>query len=500
MPPRPPKFHVRLPAFPLPIVIGTDICAISRIKRILRKPFIGRNFARRVLSPHEPRPWQVDRDYGWPSVENTTTKYPAVDDAASLHRAATFLAGRWAAKEAVFKAHPNGKLSLHDVLLLPWWKTIDPSGDIEVEMWSKLKRPDEKMNTINLNDFTTGPWTPEGGNLYKHNGEVIDSNTAEELDTDHTGGSPSVASKDPLTDWLSMAGDTERTEQEQEMAIKSDSETDRFVSFAPMAVIHGRPVAQVTISHDGDYATATCLAYQPSPHPFPYGHLQQDVVPDVNAGTPQRAPGEPLARHEVRPTMNALHQERKFSAQSMADRRIARIQRKQLRRFYMDVRTLVAQWLRRGGYLLRQGHLQLREQRMRTLSFRVNEVLDEHHGDQTAAAAAMMAALQSPPPPIRPAPGRPEGLQIKKHRMQLKKFGFESAMARFRAAKDPARPLQPPPQPLASGYRPLNVKKIVMARSLRSPPPPPASGDRQLNMRVLHLRHLRHGRIEKGES
>ncbi|KAG6168037.1 hypothetical protein E4U11_006187 [Claviceps purpurea] len=111
--------------FPFPIHVGTDICQISRIYAILNSPR-RRRFIHRILAPEEVAQHgtrlgedisveaaKSDRDGTRPG---TGTGKGDVKGSA-LWKTAAFLAGRFAAKEAVIKAHPYRRLTLHDVVV-----------------------------------------------------------------------------------------------------------------------------------------------------------------------------------------------------------------------------------------------------------------------------------------------------------------------------------------------------------------------------------------------
>ncbi|KAL1836479.1 hypothetical protein VTJ49DRAFT_5081 [Mycothermus thermophilus] len=152
--------------FPLPLRIGTDICRVPRIAQILRRPpkEPGR-FVRRVLAAPEVAfappvvrmMWQQGggppgKDdggttswRGWGAIrtgepgkgegegegegrvkEEVKKGLEAAErqdggklkDSVEFRRAVEFVAGRFAAKEAAFKAHPHLHLGFHDVLIL----------------------------------------------------------------------------------------------------------------------------------------------------------------------------------------------------------------------------------------------------------------------------------------------------------------------------------------------------------------------------------------------
>ncbi|KAH7328049.1 hypothetical protein B0I35DRAFT_7248 [Stachybotrys elegans] len=109
--------------FPLPIHVGTDICQISRIHAILsghqRLRFIDR-----ILTSDEPSRRDsrlqatLHLNHSAPARTSKATRdnNGGVEDSeALLWKAATFMAGRFAAKEAVIKAHPHLHLTFHDI-------------------------------------------------------------------------------------------------------------------------------------------------------------------------------------------------------------------------------------------------------------------------------------------------------------------------------------------------------------------------------------------------
>ncbi|KAL6795559.1 hypothetical protein J3E68DRAFT_404628 [Trichoderma sp. SZMC 28012] len=171
--------------FPFPLNIGTDICRISRIYGILRSPR-GMRFVNRIFSPEE----QARKDPRLRCLENRPLVKPFLSEGSTLFQssiettpsseeiahqdperwaAATFVAGRFAAKEAAIKAHSHRRLTFHDVVI------------------ERRGRNEERL-----------------------------------------GSGPPVA------------------------RIKGDEGEDEDAS------------AMISISHDGDYATAICMAYDPS--------------------------------------------------------------------------------------------------------------------------------------------------------------------------------------------------------------------------------------------
>ncbi|KAL6836718.1 hypothetical protein J3E69DRAFT_35644 [Trichoderma sp. SZMC 28015] len=119
--------------FPFPLNIGTDICRISRIYGILRSPR-GMRFVNRIFSPEE----QARKDPRLRCLENRPLDKPLLSEGSTHFQssvgttpsseeladrdperwaAATFVAGRFAAKEAAIKAHSHRRLTFHDVVI-----------------------------------------------------------------------------------------------------------------------------------------------------------------------------------------------------------------------------------------------------------------------------------------------------------------------------------------------------------------------------------------------
>ncbi|ORY65036.1 uncharacterized protein BCR38DRAFT_431693 [Pseudomassariella vexata] len=187
-------------SFQFPLGIGTDICKISRIYNILASKQ-GPKFVNKLLTEQErqqPRSQQIlndafsvmhdqmkslDQPFVFRFTRSEQERFiPA------LQKAAEFIAGRFAAKEAAIKAHTSRKLSFHS---------------IEIRRQA-LAEPESTMADLRGEDG---------------------------------------AASEPQT-------------SEQQLS-----------SGPPIAVIRGRKdgdkdqVALLSISHDGDYATAVCLAY-----------------------------------------------------------------------------------------------------------------------------------------------------------------------------------------------------------------------------------------------
>ncbi|KAI1261619.1 hypothetical protein F5Y18DRAFT_430925 [Xylariaceae sp. FL1019] len=115
------------PLWGLPFLIGNDICRVARIRQILSAGK-GPRFIRRVLSPTElvnPATTRILECVSEESLRSDSepTASDAIKDRADsslqksvgFKRAAEFMAGRFAAKEAVIKAHPYRRLTFRQI-------------------------------------------------------------------------------------------------------------------------------------------------------------------------------------------------------------------------------------------------------------------------------------------------------------------------------------------------------------------------------------------------
>ncbi|KAK4448154.1 hypothetical protein QBC34DRAFT_408324 [Podospora aff. communis PSN243] len=107
------KYVEPLP-FPFPILhVGTDIVRISRIEQIM-KDKLGRRFLKKLLTKEEALAMWTDgatvttmRQNEWTLFWWEMVKW----------KKAERIAGRFAVKEAVMKAHPHRRLTFHDILV-----------------------------------------------------------------------------------------------------------------------------------------------------------------------------------------------------------------------------------------------------------------------------------------------------------------------------------------------------------------------------------------------
>ncbi|OAF63264.1 hypothetical protein VC83_00471 [Pseudogymnoascus destructans] len=98
---------------PLPYTIGTDICHIPRIRLLLERQLAESGY----VEPDMPRFWTR-------VLTPLEARYSGWKAGGGVEGSARFLAGRWAAKEAVVKAvgaaYPGGagKVFMHDIVIL----------------------------------------------------------------------------------------------------------------------------------------------------------------------------------------------------------------------------------------------------------------------------------------------------------------------------------------------------------------------------------------------
>ncbi|CAK4030824.1 4 -phosphopantetheinyl transferase superfamily [Lecanosticta acicola] len=221
MPPKP---------FPLPFGIGTDIIRISRICDIIAKdsPLPSRNstsllpFLRRVLTQRE----QTDF---WRRFKNEATVWSD-----KKKPAAEYLAGRWAAKEAVIKAVRYRPLTLLQVEIHRYPPVHERSGVFALI----LDQPADTMSAKTSQLGGHGPPSSSDARL-------------EDRMAGH-----------PLADNLqerSQPGDSEEIGSQQTAGAPSDP-ADPLYGGVPYDQLEGQ-IARISISHDGDYATAFCLAH-----------------------------------------------------------------------------------------------------------------------------------------------------------------------------------------------------------------------------------------------
>ncbi|KAI0838897.1 hypothetical protein F5Y06DRAFT_266880 [Hypoxylon sp. FL0890] len=278
-----------------PIGVGTDICQISRLYTILTMPR-GLKFFKRILSPEELRSTKIgiimrkvyfyqkahlsvfsaeydpsydNRDYGPRGYDYGSRGYDprgydygsrgydprgydygprgydprGFDNRDNANRdngkkngdilaAATYLAGRFAAKEAVMKAYSFRKLNFTDI-------TITYERVVRDKAWKgkdKEQDKEQKPSSSSLqgeDDFA--PWDLEGKD--KEQEQEPSSSPQGKRDS----ASPDSKPREPA--WNNSP---------PVAYIKGDG-------------THEDIYARISISHDGDYAIAFCLAYMKDP-------------------------------------------------------------------------------------------------------------------------------------------------------------------------------------------------------------------------------------------
>ncbi|KAI0550710.1 hypothetical protein F4679DRAFT_201681 [Xylaria curta] len=120
-------------AFPkLPFIIGNDICRLARIRRILQGR-LGPRFVHRILRAEEIQHTTTARILRCILEQSAQGSQDAkgvaqAQDTPSFTRAVEFMAGRFAAKEAVIKAHPHRRLTFQRIAILR--AGISPGGTI----------------------------------------------------------------------------------------------------------------------------------------------------------------------------------------------------------------------------------------------------------------------------------------------------------------------------------------------------------------------------------
>ncbi|KAK5117919.1 hypothetical protein LTR85_008693 [Meristemomyces frigidus] len=212
MPPRP---------FPYPLSIGTDIAHTVRIRRAVAptddhgKPLRLFRFMKHFLTYRE-------QQHFW-------ARFSGAENALGPHldRVTQYLAGRWAAKEAVIKAVHWRRLSFKHIQILRRNPDHIEGGPLYALI---LDQPASSRPNPSVKDHAQSPAGAE------------QSNTEHASDSESHLGHPDVA-----TDWPSAQRPRDPTEDGHTPAeLQNDG-------------LPGQ-TAQISISHDGEYATAVCLA------------------------------------------------------------------------------------------------------------------------------------------------------------------------------------------------------------------------------------------------
>lgn len=210
--------------FGIPLTVGTDICSIDRVHSLLRRR--GARFADRILSPTEPRPHFLSQ---LPEVLRTPDRAPAT------LAAATFLAGRFAAKEAIIKAYGHLRLGFHDIEI--HYRNKD-------SLVSATERQrDSKLEPSNLSKLASGVCLAAVlGVSELRNSALLSSASLPDQDIDE------------------KSCDTNPKD-----TVSSSIELSCNIRGPPFAIVLGKHISEISISHDGSYAAATCLAWHGKP-------------------------------------------------------------------------------------------------------------------------------------------------------------------------------------------------------------------------------------------
>ncbi|KAI1423366.1 hypothetical protein F5Y12DRAFT_716437 [Xylaria sp. FL1777] len=202
----------------LPFTIGNDICRIVRVGRIL-KGRLGPQFVRRILKPNEighpttagilqcilDQKVQGSEDAQTIPATSEATPSALTRDTHSFTRAVEFMAGRFAAKEAVIKAHPYRRLTFHSITILRATFHMNSREGSALDMFEQMGN-----SRINVEEET--------------------KESRARLETTPPQSGPLVA------------------------MIQNDA-------------VYPQTFASVSISHDTDYATAVCLGINLKPDP-----------------------------------------------------------------------------------------------------------------------------------------------------------------------------------------------------------------------------------------
>ncbi|KAI1304825.1 hypothetical protein F5Y03DRAFT_169273 [Xylaria venustula] len=194
----------------LPFTIGNDICRIARVRLIL-KGNLGPRFIHRILKPEEiknPTTAKILRCILDHDAEKFKRAVPprmltfkkVVLDAPSFTRAVEFIAGRFAAKEAVMKAYPHDRLTFQRIAIVR----------------AGFSEPSRSENSI----------------LNQYENQII-----------------------PIRVTPTAYGEAEEAEPTEKAEPLPSGPL-----MAKITMVVGQPTyASVSISHDGDYATAVCV-------------------------------------------------------------------------------------------------------------------------------------------------------------------------------------------------------------------------------------------------
>ncbi|KAM7217708.1 hypothetical protein V8F06_006963 [Rhypophila decipiens] len=269
------------------LMVGNDICHIPRIARIMGdSPEKAARFVRRVLTEEEishpglrrcivdllntsplpsPSPSRTGigsgedgksggKSDGQSEIEpdgqshgKSNGKPTGVSDPDASKKdsraAAVFMAGRWAAKEAIIKAYPFRRLTFHDIMIYSSTFNLDVLEKRE----SKKEKREEKKRAASMAIRNTAPSTEDPSEPEKASQPDTVSQTTTKANSAEVR-KPTVGEDEPLDD---KSGYIDRNNG----------------SGMPVAIVRGLrgteqadELVSVSISHDGDYASAVCIA------------------------------------------------------------------------------------------------------------------------------------------------------------------------------------------------------------------------------------------------
>ncbi|KAK4218530.1 hypothetical protein QBC37DRAFT_368771 [Rhypophila decipiens] len=271
------------------LMVGNDICHIPRIARIMGdSPEKAARFVRRVLTEEEishpglrrcivdllntsPLPSSSPLKTGIGSGEDgkpggkSNGKPTGASDPDAWKKdsraAAVFMAGRWAAKEAIIKAHPFRRLTFHDIMIY--------SSTFNLDYLEKRERKKEKRDERKRDEMKRDERRKEKREEKKRAASMAIRNTAPS--TEDTSEPENPSQPDTVSQTTTKANSAEvqkPTVGEDEPLDDKSGYIDRNNgSGMPVAIVRGlRGTEQadervsVSISHDGDYASAVCIA------------------------------------------------------------------------------------------------------------------------------------------------------------------------------------------------------------------------------------------------
>ncbi|KAI6911556.1 hypothetical protein D0869_10956 [Hortaea werneckii] len=219
MPPRP---------FPFALGIGTDICHRKRIEQLLLKPppqARKKNLTRFLVRFLTSREISIF----WRKFEDESGLF-----ASQLENVTRYLAGRWAAKEATIKACQWRQLSFKHIQILR------QQGGL---------RADQTGATYALIlDKPASAFQAAFHSRSRDQSFDFEDNAAKQ---DHSSG---------LSSSESIVSDNNTNEQRREVHPPSMVDEHDFISAEVQNEDLPGQIAKISISHDGEYATAVCMA------------------------------------------------------------------------------------------------------------------------------------------------------------------------------------------------------------------------------------------------